>query len=426
MQVRPNPQCMPAVDEAGVSCCNTPMECESGPIALSVVKWRQHLTLDLPVGRAGCLWVHACSMGEINSIAPLVRRLLANGHAIHLTVVTQTGYNQAQRLFAGLVTLSFLPWDLPGAMRRLVRELKPSLLLLTETEFWPGMLAACRRQAVPVIGINTRISDRSFPRYMATRGLWRRWLAPVRLFLAQSDLDAARLVSLGIPNECIRVVGNLKFAIQPPEADADVLRQHLDPSGRRPILLAASTHDGEEQRLLSLLAGWRMLVPDLLTVIVPRHPERFETVASMIDQSGLRASRWSQPATNSHDVYLVDAMGILSSLYTVADLVIIGGSLVPIGGHNPLEAAICGRGVVTGPHVENFRDVMRQMQSYGAAVIARSDAELDAAVRRFLSHPEELRQLHAKAVAFMTDKGAVLDRVIAALQPYLPQPGQTP
>ena len=400
------------------------MESESASGIVPVVKWRQHLTFDLPAARTGCLWVHACSMGEINSVAPLVRWLLAQGYDLHLTVVTRTGYQQAHRLFADAVTISFLPWDLPGAMRRLVRRLQPRLLLLTETEFWPGMLVACRRSDIPVIGINTRISDRSFPRYMATRALWRRWLRPVHLFLAQSELDASRLASLGIPAGHIRVAGNLKFAIRPPEADAGALRQRLDPpGGRRPILLIASTHDDEERRLLAMLPGWRSLVPELLTVVVPRHPERFDTVAATIADTGLSTARWSGPPPDRCDICLVDAMGVLSSLYTVADLVIIGGSLAPVGGHNPLEAAICGRGVVTGPHIENFRDVMLQMQAAGAAVVASDDTELDAVVRRFLAHPEELKQLHAQAAAFMTDKAAVLDRITAALQPLLPPSG---
>ncbi|HXH64873.1 MAG TPA: 3-deoxy-D-manno-octulosonic acid transferase [Mariprofundaceae bacterium] len=399
------------------------MQPEPAARSVPAVKWRQHLALDLPDARTGCLWVHACSMGEINSVAPLIRWLLARGHAIHLTVVTRTGYHQALRLFADSLTISYLPWDLPGTMRRLIRRLDPRLLLLTETEFWPGMLAACRRRGIPVIGINTRISDRSFPRYLASRALWRRWLEPVRLFLAQSELDASRLAALGIRDERIRVAGNLKFAIRPPDADAGALRRHLDASGRRPILLVASTHDDEERRLLSMLPGWRSQLPELLTVIVPRHPERFEAVAAMIAEAGLPASRWSQAAPGRHDVCLVDAMGLLSSLYTVADIVIIGGSLVPVGGHNPLEAAICGRGVITGPHVENFRDVMQQMQSAGAAVIARDDTELDAAIRRFLAHPAELRQLHERAAAFMTDKAAVLERITEALGPYLPGPG---
>ena len=418
MQAQCNRPCKsdaPVVDATPVSCCNARME----SAAIHAPKWRQQLALSLPGRRPGCLWVHACSMGEVNSVAPLIESLLAAGHAVHLTVVTRTGHQQARRLFADAVTLSYLPWDLPGAMRRLVHRLSPSLLLLTETEFWPGMLAACKRRGIPIIGINTRISDRSFPRYRATRGLWRRWLEPVRLFLAQSDLDATRLAALGIPSSRIRAVGNLKFAIRPPEADADQLRQRLDATGRRPILLMASTHEGEEARLLSLLPGWRQLVPELLAVFVPRHPERFASVAAMITDAGLSLARWSQPGSQTADAVLIDAMGVLSSLYTVADLVVIGGSLVPIGGHNPLEAAICGRGVVTGPHVENFRDVMLQMQAAGGAVIAGDEAGFDAIVRRFLTHPAELTQLHEKAAAFMADKAAVLERMRDALEPYL-------
>ena len=140
----------------------------------------------------------------------------------------------------------------------------------------------------------------------------------------------------------------------------------------------------------------------------------------MITDAGLSLARWSEPGAGEADAVLVDAMGVLSSLYTVADLVIIGGSLVPVGGHNPLEAAICGRGSITGPHVENFRDVMLQMQTAGGAVVAEDTAGLDAVVRRFLSHPDELKQLHAKATAFMADKGAVLERMLDALAPYLP------
>ncbi len=422
MQAQCNRPCKsdaPVVDATPVSCCNARME----STAVHTPKWRQQLALSLPDRRPGCLWVHACSMGEVNSVAPLIESLIANGHAVHLTVVTRTGHQQARRLFADAITLSYLPWDLPGTMRRLVHRLSPSLLLLTETEFWPGMLAACKRRGIPIIGINTRISDRSFPRYRATRRLWRRWLEPVRLFLAQSELDAARLAELGIPASRIRTVGNLKFAIHPPEADADGLRRRLDATRRRPILLMASTHEGEEAQMLSLLPGWRRLVPELLAVFVPRHPERFASVAAMITDASLSLARWSQPESQAADAALIDAMGVLSSLYTIADLVIVGGSLVPVGGHNPLEAAICGRGVITGPHVENFRDVMLQMQTAGGAVIAEDTAALDAIVRRFLTHPEELRQMHAKASAFMADKAAVLERMLTALEPYLPRTG---
>ncbi len=389
--------------------------------SLRARKWRQHLTLDMPAPGTRPVWIHACSVGEVGSVAPLARELIARGLPVHFTVVTRTGYAHAHKLLGESVSVSWLPWDLPGLMRRFVRQLAPRLLLLTETEFWPGMLAACRRRNVPVIGINTRISDRSFPRYRATRGLWRRWLASVSLFLAQSELDAERLQAIGVDESRIQVTGNLKYAATPPNIDARALRQRLDATEQRPILLAASTHEGEEAAILDCWPSWKRLRPDLLLALVPRHPERFDDVANLVTSRGFSLARWSdQEAAPGVDVVLVDAMGVLAGLHAVADLTLIGGSLVNVGGHNPLEAAICGRGVVTGPHVQNFRAIMTDMQHAGAAIVTADANELDAAVRRLIEHPDELSELHARATAFMRDKGAVLDRTLAAIEPWLP------
>ena len=202
-------------------------------------KWRQHLTFDLPETHKGVVWVHACSVGEVASVASLIHHLLDNGKSVHLTVVTRTGFNHAKLLFGDKITQTWIPWDLPGLMSRFVKKLQPSLLLLCETEFWPGMLKSCKKQNVPILGINTRISDRSFPKYFATRYLWQRWLAPVSLFLAQSEQDASRLLALGIAEEKVKTVGNLKFAITAPEVNSKQLRQFIDPSGQRPILIIA-------------------------------------------------------------------------------------------------------------------------------------------------------------------------------------------
>jgi len=324
------------------SCSNTAMQ---KPDSIGVIKWRQHLTLDLPTARPGCIWMHACSVGEVGSVAPLVRALLAEGYAVHLSVVTATGFAHAGRLFGDAISVSFLPWDLPVAVSRMIRALKPSLLLLAETEFWPGMLSACKRQHIPVVGINTRISDRSFPRYRASRLLWKRWLAPVTLFLPQSDLDAQRLVAMGVPAEKIQVTGNLKYAVNAPAVDSASLRSRVDSSGARPVLLVASTHADEDERILNMYPAWHAVCPEMLMLIVPRHPERFDQVAALIGQRGFRLSRWSnvhrdEKKRHQSDIVLVDAMGVLTGLYSIADVVIIAGSLADVGGHNPLEAAI--------------------------------------------------------------------------------------
>ena len=390
----------------------------------SSIKWRQQFALELPPARSGSVWLHACSVGEVSSVAPLIRALLEQGEQIHLTVVTATGFKHAERLLGDDISLSFLPWDLPTAMARMIRQLKPALLLLAETEFWPGMLAACRREQIPVIGINTRISDRSFPRYQATRWFWKRWLSPVHMFLAQSDIDRDRLIALGISSSKVQTVGNLKYAVSRPDVDANALRQKLDASCTRPILVIASTHEGEDARLLGMWPSWHALCPELLTVIVPRHPERFDHVAELVRERGHSLSRWSEQQPDSEmdatDILLLDAMGLLSELYSVADAVIIAGSLQNIGGHNPLEAAICGRGIVSGPHVQNFRDIMADMQKAEAAIICHDDREIEAAICRLLTHPEELKQLHAAAALFIEDRSHVLDHMLDAIQTWLP------
>jgi len=393
------------------------------PTPISIAeKWRQHFTLTLPATRVGCIWVHACSVGEVASVAPLIHALLNQGHTIHLSVVTTTGFAHAHRLLGKRITISFLPWDLPGTMARFVNRLQPALLLLAETEFWPGMLAACKDKEIAVIGINTRISDRSFPRYKASRWLWQRWLKPVTLFLAQSDTDRARLVAIGVPAAHVKTCGNLKYAITIPNVDSSQLREKADLTGRRPILLVASTHQGEDERILNLWEQWHAACPDLLMLLVPRHPERFNAVAELIRTRGHSLSRWSDETTHATaDVVLVDAMGILGGLYCIADIVIIAGSLEPVGGHNPLEAAVCGRGVVTGPYTQNFRQIMIEMEQANAAIVAQNDQELAAAVTRLLHHPQELKQLHASAALFMQDKGHALEQMLEAIKPYLPE-----
>lgn len=385
-------------------------------------KWRQHFLLDMPKPQPNCIWLHACSVGEVASIVPLLEQLHSLGYSLHLTVITRTGMQHAQRQVGNIATVSYLPWDLPGLMQRFVNTLKPSLLLLAETEFWPGMFKACKRNNIPVVGINTRISDRSFPKYHASRYFWKRWLATVDLFLPQSPLDAERLIAMGVASEKIHIAGNLKYAVQVPTVDCHGLREKLDGSLERPILLLASTHDDEEKRLLSMLPEWLHLQPDLLTIIVPRHPERFNHVAELISSQGLKYSRWSDAQIHRESkVILLDGMGVLQSLYSIADITVIAGSLVDIGGHNPLEAAVCGRGVVTGPHIQNFRKIMNDMQAAEAAIVSNSDKELEAAIVRLLQQPHELRQLNAQAALFMQDKSQVLPKILSAIKPFLPR-----
>ena len=403
-----------SMDAGSIFCCNAAMSYV--PI-MSNIKWRQHFLWEMPETRQGCTWLHACSMGEVASVLPLLRALHAQGRQLYVTVVTRTGFALAQEKLQSMAEVAYVPWDLPWQMTRFVARLQPATLLLTETEFWPGMLRACHQHGVTVIGINTRISDRSFPKYYATRYLWRRWLAHVDMFLPQSDVDAERLVAMGVAPQRVQALGNLKYAVATPVVDATALRRRLDVSGQRPILLVASTHHDEEQRILKMWATWRRIAPDLMLLLVPRHPERFEQVAEQVQAQGLSLQRWSEDCATYHaDVLLVDAMGVLQSLYTIADIAVIGGSLVSVGGHNPLEAAVCGRSVITGPYIHNFRQVMADMQQASAAVVAANDDELEAAVSHSLQHPEALRDMHAHAALFMRNNQQVLVRVCDAIE----------
>jgi 3-deoxy-D-manno-octulosonic-acid transferase len=386
-------------------------------------KWKQHLTLQLPQVKATPIWVHACSMGEVASVAPLIDRMIKQQHSIHLTVVTRTGFSHAKRLFGDAITISWLPWDLPFLMRRFIQHLQPSLLILCETEFWPGMLKACKKRNIPIVGINTRISDRSFPKYYKTRKLWARWLDAISLFLAQSPTDAERLQQMGVPTTKIKTVGNLKFAVQAPDVDASQIRQMIDPTSQRPILIIASTHDNEEAQILSLLNQWQHIQPNLLTLIVPRHPERFADVEKLLQKNAISYTRYVEERTGHEQVILIDAMGVLTQLYTIADLVFIGGSVVDIGGHNPLEPAVCGRGVVTGKHIQNFRAVYEGMKHQGAAIIVQDKEELGAAISRLLEKPDELKELHAQATLFMQNQNQVLDDMWHEISPYLTPSG---
>jgi len=383
-------------------------------------RWLQQWLWQKPVALHHCVWVHACSVGEVASVVPLIHALIDQRQEVHLTVVTRTGMAHARRVLGDAVGLSFLPWDLPGFMRYFVAHMKPSLLLLTETEFWPGMLIACGTKNIPVIGINTRISDRSFPRYYATRWLWQRWLAPVNCFLAQSETDAERLQAIGVKKTRVFAVGNLKYAITAPRVDAMALRLRLDPTGKRPILLCASTHEDEEMRIVRMLPYWRRQCSHLLPVFVPRHPERFDAVQAQLTAQGERVHCWQQGDVQGVvDSLLIDAMGVLQSLYTVADVVIVGGSLVNIGGHNPIEAAICGRGVVIGAYHQNFRSMINAMQEEQAIIVANDDIDLQSIVLRLLKQPDELRALHAHAALFIQDRGQVLTAMMQEIGPYL-------
>lgn len=321
-------------------------------------RWGERLGIFVPPARQGGLWVHAVSVGEVQAVLPLVHALLERHPdlPITLTTTTPTGSDQVQRLLGDQVFHVYLPYDLPFALEGFIRRVRPRHLLMVETEIWPNLLAACANHGISTLLANARLSERSARRYARLGRFTRETFAGIGLIAAQSKADAKRFRHLGLPAERVVVTGSIKFDVQIAasiEEQAQVMRRLW---ADRPTWAAGSTHHGEDEQILAAHKLVMRQVPRALLVLVPRHPERFERVAQLCRREGMRVARrsLSQVVTGGIHVYLADTMGELPVILGAADAAFIGGSLVPVGGHNMLEASAQGVPVCFGPHVFNF------------------------------------------------------------------------
>jgi 3-deoxy-D-manno-octulosonic-acid transferase len=326
------------------------------------------------------IWVHAVSVGEVLAVSRLLDELdrALPSHRVLLSTTTRTGQDLARQRIGG-DRVFYAPLDLPWATEAYLDSLRPKLLVLAETEFWPNLLSGCFRRGIPVVVVNARISDRSWPRYRALRVLWRRFTSRLSAVLAQSELDAERLRMLGCPQERLSVAGNLKFDIRSvQEAEATRLLRTLAPDAA--IVVAGSTLEGEESAVIAAHRSVLPQYPSLITVLAPRHPERFDYVAALLDASGVswvRRSLWKRNEApgplGPGQVVLLDTIGELASVYSLASVAFVGGSLVQAGGHNPLEPAQFGVPIVMGPHYANFRAITEDLRSHDALRIAQKE-----------------------------------------------------
>lgn len=369
------------------------------------------------------LWLHAVSVGEVLAVTRLVHELEARlpNYFIVISTTTRTGQDLAQKRF-GAERVFYCPLDLPWATRSWLNALQPSLLILTETEFWPNLLAGCARRRIPVAVVNARISDRSWPRYRRMRMLWRPFLERIDCFLAQSAVDAKRLAHLCGRPEHVRNVGNLKFDVREVE-EAALTRQLRAERGGRRLVVAGSTLEGEEA---ALLAAWPALLaadPDLLLILAPRHPERFSAVASLLEQSSIawkRRSQWQGEALASGSIFLLDSIGELASVYSLAAVAFVGGSLVPAGGHNLLEPAQFAVPIVSGPSHENFRAITEDLLDHDALRVATPET-LAATIAEILCSPVLANQLGARALESFEQKTGATARSVEAIVDLLPE-----
>ncbi len=375
---------------------------------------------DLPSVAPGGLLVHAVSVGEVEVARRLVRELRgrAPGLPLTVTITTATGLALARRTLAGLATVHPSPLDLPGAVRRVLAAVRPRAVVLVETELWPELLHQCARGGIPVAVVNGRLSDRSYRGYRRFRALVRPLLAPIDLVLARTEADAARFVALGVPVERVRAAGNLKYDIEP-SAEPLPWRETVEKwAGSRPVLVAGSTMEGEETLLLEAVERLPGSWSRLFLVLAPRHPERFDVVAELLDARGValvRRSALPDAPGPAPDVLLLDTIGELGRAYAGARAAFLGGSLVPTGGHNPLEPAAWGVPVLTGPHVHNFRKVYAELAAVGGSLEVVDAAAMALALDGWLADPAAAAAAGRAAQAVVERSRGAAARAAAAI-----------
>ncbi len=363
----------------------------------------------------GGIWVHSVSVGETIAAQPMIERLLEQhpGRPIIVTTTTPTGSAQVTRLFGDRVYHSYLPYDLPWLHSRFRAATHPAMLIIMETELWPNLLAHCNKHGIPTLLANARLSEKSARGYQAFSALTRPMLQHLNAIAVQASSDGSRFKALGYPAERITETGSIKFDISVPghtHEKGTALKQEW--GEKRPVLVLASSHAGEDELLLDCYPRLAAATKGLLLMIVPRHPERFDVVARAIAQRGLSFHRRSDgPIQPSHaealQVYLADSMGEMMLLLSASDVVVMGGSFEPVGGHNPIEPAFLGKPVIMGPHYKNFATIVNNLAVRGALKVS-DHTHLNQDVSTILCD-ERLQNIMAKAAvsAVSAHRGAI-------------------
>ncbi len=378
-------------------------------------RWAEHLGRTPASGQEAPLWIHAVSVGETLAISPFIRALKAERPdlPILLTTTTRTGAEQAAKL-GDLVVHRYAPLDYPWAVAAFLKCIKPRALWVMETELWPNWLAACEARHLPVTIINARLSERSCQRYARFQGAFDTLSRPLTHLLCQHQDDAERFARLGISRERLAVTGSIKFDIQlgdEVQARGHALRQQLGQS--RPVWIAASTHQGEDEQVLAAFDLVLQRHPRALLILVPRHPERFDRVAELCAPYGCVRRTGGAPIRETDKVYLGDTMGELPLMLAAADVAFVGGSLVKVGGHNLLEPAALGKPCLTGPAYFNFSDITRQLVAQGGAALVADAAALGEKVSELLADEGERRQMGEQARAVVLRNQGALARTLS-------------
>jgi 3-deoxy-D-manno-octulosonic-acid transferase len=365
------------------------------------------------------IWIHAVSVGEVLATRPLIPALRQRypNHQVYLSTTTMTGNEVAQKSMRGVEGFFYAPFDFPGPVKRVLATLNPSLLVIMETEIWPNLIHEAHRRGTRIAIVNGRISPKSFAGYRRIRGFLRGVLAEVDVFLMQGEAHAERIRALGAPADRVRVTGNLKFdAVEAERTPERLARIIAGESGRhRPLWVAGSTVAGEEELILRAYQYVCERVPHAGLVLAPRRPERFSEVPALVESAGFRCVRRSTldpGAWRDGDVVLLDSLGELAQVYSLATVVFVGGSLVPSGGHNILEPAVAGKPVIVGPYMENFQEIAEKFRAEGAMVQVTSAEELAREVTSLLTDEARRRNLGERAKSLVDrNRGAVRNTI---------------
>lgn len=386
-------------------------------------RWAERFALGGDV-RSGGIWVHAVSVGESIAAAPMVRELLKRYPALPITVtcMTPTGSEQIRKLFGGQVGHAYLPYDLPWLQRRLLRRLQPKIGIIMETELWPNLVAEAGRARVPLVLANARLSARSARGYQRVGALVRPMFAALDWVAVQSQAEALRFIELGVGREQMQVTGSIKFDFRPdPQQGQQAQELRARWGSDRPVWIAASTHAGEDEQVLRAHRQVLDALPDALLILVPRHPERFDSVARQVSETGFGMVRRSSGALPAADqqVLVGDTMGELVFLYACADLAFVGGSLVPNGGHNYLEPAALGLPVLSGPHRFNFTEISELLEGAGALQVVADETALAVAVQQWLQDSPARQRAGQAGQAVVADNQGALERLLQGIDRLL-------
>ncbi|QJD59006.1 3-deoxy-D-manno-octulosonic acid transferase [Pseudomonas sp. gcc21] len=381
-------------------------------------RWQERFAMKGDI-RPGGIWVHAVSVGESIASAPMIKELMQRYPELPVTVtcMTPTGSAQIRKLFGDRVGHAYLPYDLPWLQRRFIRRLAPKVCIIMETELWPNLVAGCKSAGVPVVLANARLSERSARGYQRIIALARPMFAALDWVAVQSQPEAHRFAALGVPVQAMSVTGSIKFDLKPDPDKQAQAEQWRAGWGRRPVWIAASTHAGEDEQILEAHRSVLDQHPQALLILVPRHPERFDSVARLISDSGLQAVRRSAGRMPSaqDQVFLGDTMGELMQFFGCADAAFVGGSLVPNGGHNYLEPAALGLPVLSGPHRFNFTEVSDLLEKAGALTVVQNAGQLAERVCCYLADPAERSKAGAAGQHVVLENQGALARLLAGI-----------